>query len=69
MGDNNSRMTRFNIILYDSGLCAERKPCERDVVWFSEKLSSYGVALDCGTGYGCYLSSLVWRDSLDISAR
>lgn len=70
MCDNCSRMKRSNIVLYDSGLCAEIKPLERDVVWFSEKIPSHGVALDCGCGSGCHLSSLVCeRIGLDISAR
>jgi SAM-dependent methyltransferase len=69
--DNNSiKMKRSNIILYDSGLCMERKPQTRDVVWFREKIPSHGVALDCGSGFGYYLCSLgCEKIGLDISAR
>ena len=71
MDDNySSRMKRSNIVLYDSGLCTERKPDAKDVVWFSEKIPSHGVVLDCGSGYGNYLSSLACEKiALDISAR
>jgi ubiquinone/menaquinone biosynthesis C-methylase UbiE len=63
-------MKRSNIVLYDSGLCAERKPHVKDVVWFSARIPSHGVALDCGSGHGYYLSSLACeRIGLDISAR
>jgi len=70
MDNNCIRMKKSNIVLYDSGLCAERKPDAKDVVWFSEKIPSHGVALDCGSGHGYYLSSLACeRIGLDISAR
>jgi ubiquinone/menaquinone biosynthesis C-methylase UbiE len=70
MADNNSRMKKSNISVYDSEIVVARKPQEKDVVWFSEKLSNGGIALDCGCGHGYYLSSLACeRIGLDISAK